>query len=387
MIPNKACVICEMALDDFRGRVGYQLCGSPGCENVFRNHLLSKLTCCRVCGRPIKNRLQNDAFAPACYRSECLSRLAFCTGNEAVVCRICGVGIRAGEVGQMRGVCRSPFCQDWESSNLFVADQRARTIRLEKRILGLEEKVFEHVSQLRPELLEDKSIKTVVLPFLAHELTSPSVDRIASVRAGFLELAATAYAERNQLPPNPDSNLNNIEIEQSTRTNNDEMELRFSRLNGSACGTCGGVCCNLGGDQAFLNVSKFTEVFAARPDVGPEEIVDEYIAKIPSETFLDSCIFHGLQGCGLTKQQRAITCNRYLCRSLQTLRKLVDENESNFLLAATNLRDDRNENLAVYRIKLARDDSEHMLLQASSDRMDSRDTAPEKNGVGELRIT
>ena len=129
-------------------------------------------------------------------------------------------------------------------------------------------------------------------------------------------------------------------------------------------------------DQAFLNVSKFTEVFAAQPDAGPEEIVDEYIAKIPTETFLDSCIFHGLHGCGLSKQQRSVTCNRYLCSSLQTLRKLVDDNASNFLLAATNLRDDRNKNLAVYRIKLARDDSEHMLLHASSDRMDSPDTDP-----------
>lgn len=292
------------------------------------------------------------------------------------MCRICGVGIRIGETGHIQGVCRSPFCQAWESHNLFAADQRARTIRIEKRIEDLEEKVFEHVSLLQPELLEDKTIRTVVLPYLAHELSPPSADRIARVRAGILEFAESAYAQGTHMTTDPVSTSNHTDIEHSTETTDDEIELRFSRLNGSACGTCGGLCCNLGGDQAFLNVSKFTEVFAAQPDAGPEEIVDEYIAKIPTETFLDSCIFHGLHGCGLSKQQRSVTCNRYLCSSLQTLRKLVDDNASNFLLAATNLRDDRNKNLAVYRIKLARDDSEHMLLHASSDRMDSPDTDP-----------
>jgi len=371
MIPSKACVICEIPLNDFQGRAGYQLCGSPVCEGLLRNHLLNKLTCCRVCGRPIKNKSQNDAVASACYRAECLSRLAFCMGSEAAVCRICGVGIRIGETGYIQGVCCSPFCQDWESNNLFVADQRARTIRLQKRRDDLEEKVFEHLSEFHPELSEDKSIKTVVLPFLAHELSPPSVDRIANVRAGFLELAESAYAQGNHLTTTPESTSNCIDIEQSTQAPDEEIELRFARLNGSACGTCGGLCCNLGGDHAFLNASKFAEVFAARPDTGPEEIIDEYIAKIPTETFQDSCIFHGLHGCGLTKKQRSITCNTYLCSSLQTLRKLVDDNSSSFYLAATNLRDDRNDNLAVYRIKLARDGSEKMLLHATGDRTDT----------------
>lgn len=87
----------------------------------------------------------------------------------------------------------------------------------------------------------------------------------------------------------------------------------------------------------------------------------EYMARIPEESFEYSCIFHGLKGCSLTREQRSSTCNTYLCSSLELLRNHVCENASEFLLAATNLRDENDPELKVYRIKIVEDDNERML--------------------------
>ena len=148
----------------------------------------------------------------------------------------------------------------------------------------------------------------------------------------------------------------------------DLSEQRFARLTASACGLCGGRCCNLGGDEAFLNVDKFREVLRSRPESRPVEIVKEYMDQIPGETFKNSCIFHGIKGCGLSRQQRSITCNTYQCSSLRDLRDGIDENPSAFLLASTNFREAKDSELEVYRISLATDTSEEVLLMSTSDR-------------------
>ena len=111
-------------------------------------------------------------------------------------------------------------------------------------------------------------------------------------------------------------------------------------------------------------MDKFREIFRERPDATPEGIVAEYMARIPEESFEKSCIFHGQNGCSLTRVQRSDTCNNYLCSSLELLRNHVWENTSNFLLAATNLRDEDDPERKVYRIKIVGDDHERMLESA-----------------------
>ncbi len=111
-------------------------------------------------------------------------------------------------------------------------------------------------------------------------------------------------------------------------------------------------------------MDKFREIFRERPDATPEGIVAEYMARILEESFEHSCIFHGHHGCSLTREQRSVTCNNYLCSSLELLRNHVWENTSNFLLAATNLLDEEDPERKVYRIKIVGDDHERMLESA-----------------------
>ncbi|WP_419194505.1 hypothetical protein [Novipirellula herctigrandis] len=228
----------------------------------------------------------------------------------------------------------------------------------------------ELVISLKPELVEKPVLNIVVLPFTAHNLQIVSKERRQQVGAGFLELANQAYAlnAQSQSPydPEPDAATN---VEHSKNpTNNDSHERRLARLNGIACGTCGGHCCRIGGDTAFLNVSKFQEVLRKQPEAGPADVVAQYMAKIPHETFTDSCIFHGFHGCGLSREQRATTCNVFLCTGLQILKDLVDRDASEMVLAATNIRCGDDLPPKVFRIKTADNDAVIPLLWTATDR-------------------
>ncbi len=213
-----------------------------------------------------------------------------------------------------------------------------------------------------------------MLPYLEHNLKPSSPERRQRVEAGFLDIAVAAFASKAEAdtvvsttdvaerdPPVQEEKL-------PSSTNDDHREERFARLNGAACSTCGGRCCNLGGDRAFLSIEQFREIFRSRPDATPESIVAEYMAKIPDESFENSCIFHGIHGCNLAREQRSIICNRYLCGSLELLKEHVDEGASKFILAATNLRDEDDPELKVLRIKIADEHAEQKLQIASSDK-------------------
>jgi hypothetical protein len=48
--------------------------------------------------------------------------------------------------------------------------------------------------------------------------------------------------------------------------------------------------------------------------------VAAYVARVPAATVPGSCVFHGADGCGLPREMRSDTCNRYLCDGLVELR-------------------------------------------------------------------
>ncbi len=366
----KKCVICEKPLNVTQGIFTSQLCGSVACDCALSSHLNSKLACCSACGRPTHNLRSQVSVAAFCQRFECQSQSGLMRAADAIFCRVCGIHVSNVADGNTDDLCRSSFCQRKDSSNASRARaQECLTDRAYRR-QELAEMVKERTSALRPGFNQNGSLSIVVLPFLEHNLKPPSIERLRRVEAGFLRLATHANAlnqEAVSQPPQPSLPAESNEPT-STQSELSASENRFARLNGAACGTCGGKCCNLGGDDAFLNSEKFREILLARPDAGPADIVAEYMARIPAETFQDSCIFHGLAGCGLAREQRAITCNTYLCTSLQDLRNSMDASTSGFLMAATNFRDVDNSELEVYRIKFVDESSESSILSNANDR-------------------
>lgn len=293
----------------------------------------------------------------------------------AVFCSICGIFLPNQSFGSTPHLCKSQFCRDLEFRDSAAEIQKIRELNRAKRLKELESLARERAQHLRPELREKDSLKIIVLPFLEHNLKPPSIERKQRVEAGFLEVAFTAYASEQRLNPQSETNngesLTDLPDQTSlTHTNDEQLENRFARLSGSACGTCGGRCCIQGGDRAFLNIEKFLEIFRSRPEATPEGVVAEYMDRIPGESFEGSCIFHGINGCSLAREQRTGICNRYLCPSLIVLRRdCVGERSSKYVLAATNLIDVEDPELKVFRIKIADELEETMLESAANDRI------------------
>jgi hypothetical protein len=90
---------------------------------------------------------------------------------------------------------------------------------------------------------------------------------------------------------------------------------------GAACTACKGFCCQKGGDHAYLTVDTVRRFWRAHPNYGPDDVLAAYLARVKTPTYRDSCIFHGATGCGLPREMRSDTCNRYFCEVLDQFRR------------------------------------------------------------------
>lgn len=93
----------------------------------------------------------------------------------------------------------------------------------------------------------------------------------------------------------------------------------FSTLPGQLCGQCGGGCCTGGANRAYLDAQVVRSYMNAHPDAGAGEVADAYLAHVPARVQTGSCINHAAGGCGLPRDMRSETCNRYACASLARL--------------------------------------------------------------------
>lgn len=245
-----------------------------------------------------------------------------------------------------------------------------RAIAEQKREEEMVEAIRQRTHALRPRIEKESTLRIVVLPYLKHELMQPSKERLHLVEAKFLELALLAqsmnHAELRDVQS--DTLATEEEYEASLPPILDDQEQPFAKIAGAACETCSGRCCNWGGDGAFLNCDTFRVALRSRPGAGPNVIVKDYMDQIPTEVFRDSCIFHGIKGCGLARENRSKTCNTFLCSSLLDLRDRIDENASAFLLASTNLWEIEELKLKVYRIKIATETTAESILTDVTDR-------------------
>jgi hypothetical protein len=369
MVIHENCVICQKPLTAGQANGGSQLCGAMTCESALSHHLNRKLACCSACGRPTSSFRYSANVAFFCQRFECECQSSSIRDPDSIFCCICGIHVGYASDDGCEDLCQSPFCQRKASSNASRAKADARAIDRENRSQQLVELVRTRSKDLLPESSIGKSLRILVLPFLEHDLSPPSTERLGRVESRFLSLAKEAFelnrastVQQTQLSESAPSDEPTIAEPDASA-----IDHRFARWNGAACGTCGGKCCNLGGDDAFLNTDKFRQRLLALPGASPEDIVAEYMSKVPSETFQDSCIFHGIEGCGLNHEQRAVTCNTYLCSSLQELSNSMDDS-SEFLMAATNFRDVKDPELKIYRIKHVHERSETAILTHANDR-------------------
>ena len=78
-----------------------------------------------------------------------------------------------------------------------------------------------------------------------------------------------------------------------------------ARVAHTACSLCKGWCCRNGDDNGFLDEPTLARLCVATPGMTEGAILRLYLARVPPVAYLDSCIFHGKQGCTLDRSLRA----------------------------------------------------------------------------------
>jgi len=104
-------------------------------------------------------------------------------------------------------------------------------------------------------------------------------------------------------------------------------------LSTGVCTACRGSCCRSGGDHAYLTEETIVRALQAHPDWTLAEILKSYLDCVPAESVLNSCIYHSATGCGLPRDLRSSTCNRYLCGKIRNLRDALPEQRPPAVLA------------------------------------------------------
>lgn len=89
-----------------------------------------------------------------------------------------------------------------------------------------------------------------------------------------------------------------------------------ARVAQAACTLCKGWCCKGGGDHAYLDEQTMARVRRDRPEQEARAILKLYIENVPRDGYAGSCLFHGAQGCTLTRSLRSDVCNSYFCAGL-----------------------------------------------------------------------
>jgi hypothetical protein len=91
-------------------------------------------------------------------------------------------------------------------------------------------------------------------------------------------------------------------------------------VTGRACALCRGWCCQAGGNHAYLTVQVLQRHMIAHPEQGPRDVLANYLRHLGDDSIEGSCIFHQVDGCGLPRELRSDTCNRFYCAGLAEFR-------------------------------------------------------------------
>ena len=158
-----------------------------------------------------------------------------------------------------------------------------------------------------------------VLPANADPVVPQDPSRRAAFVQHLTEILEGALLDQAQLQADP------VEVERP-RTDRDN-------LSANTCAACRGSCCRSGGDQAYLTEETMVRALQAHPDWSQAQILDSYLNCLPRESVENSCIYHSATGCGLPRDLRSSTCNRYLCGKLRNLQTGLPETSPPPILA------------------------------------------------------
>lgn len=88
-----------------------------------------------------------------------------------------------------------------------------------------------------------------------------------------------------------------------------------SALLKAACATCRGRCCYEGlENHAFIKARKMRVLADRNPGMTAAQLAEYYVDQVPAAHVAGQCLYHSETGCSLSREDRSLLCNTYLCR-------------------------------------------------------------------------
>jgi hypothetical protein len=232
-------------------------------------------------------------------------------------CRICGTEITRS-AARGCGICDHWKCRIQHHSRL-VAEAREHDQRQAERFRQFQKKLVHYRNEKAVEshIVDADDYQPVCVPHFSGELVATSEARRQKLRdhlAGLIEAAEQLDAAPNQAAEEPQEQDPKAPAGQDL-LNSGQLPVLLA----SACATCCGRCCMEGAEEAYLNAANIRQYMDANPVAQANEIIDDYVSRIPDRTYAESCIFHGQEGCGLPRQMRSDVCNHFECNALNRI--------------------------------------------------------------------
>jgi len=216
-------------------------------------------------------------------------------------CPLCGIPLRPSQ--SAADSCGSQFCRRLRRRRGMPTpdsqeDVDARRADAERRAAVA--RTLERERELRPQLPEN--ILRARLP--ANE--APMAPLPAERRETFVVKMSAALDRAMDDPDRP--------VPESPEAPTDAAPLVRA-----ACAACRGSCCESGGDHAYLYPDHFRRFLRKNPGKSKEQILGDYLSRLPAMNYQNSCVYHGEAGCALPRELRSNLCNTFLCGDLEEL--------------------------------------------------------------------
>lgn len=312
------CCICGNA----RASNNARTCDQAACRFSYQRHLSDRKPTCRCCGRPLtelaRARQQTTCDDFECRRSPAPGKN---DRDQAVGCRVCGIPLLLRRLE--RQVCEDRDCAvvdaQWRTRQR-EADRRQHRLNIEEQAAQLRSEMASQCDVEQPSRYE-----LAVVPHTSVAIGPADPDRIRQ----FEEHLRGIVHKTVTTPPLPDDDTLDLSNYHDESTADEEPAFH------TACRLCRGLCCRLGATHAFLSVTTMRRVFENHPELEPEEVVQTYLDHLPEQSLVNSCVFHGTQGCTLPRDWRADMCNRFLCQDLLAIRRVRNDNpDADFFVVA-----------------------------------------------------
>jgi hypothetical protein len=211
-------------------------------------------------------------------------------------CVICHAPVAA----MLDKVCASPTCRLKHMAENLQAQERKRRAALEQQANTLRERGASALG-----IAEPGTFPLTIIPSFTATVTNLPERRRRAFRDHLNRLLSQAtdqsHVEKPDAGPPPRKPL----------------PLAVQTALGGACTACKGCCCSQAGDKAYLKVKTLRRYLTAHPELRPRDVLAAYLDRLPRKSMQGSCIFHGPEGCTLSREMRSDTCNDYLCSELR----------------------------------------------------------------------